>query len=158
MPIANNDFTERFHDIVRGSGWHVPTRPAQVLGAWEDFVTTCMDGYELDLSEYLNDLSIRQFIQLVLDDSVAKRTEMYVLFAERVSHIDDRFRGLVSDGPLVRPGSDLWWDRRIPPYGAAEFVEDARERYSVELRDAFLTRVSSPPDTRGPASPRPEVP
>jgi hypothetical protein len=41
---------------------------------------------------------------------------------------------LVREGPLIRPGSDRWWDRRIPPYGAAEFVEEARERYSVELR------------------------
>ncbi|MFF0087202.1 hypothetical protein ACFYR1_47280 [Streptomyces canus] len=134
MTLANNDFTERFHDIARDSGWHVPTRPAQVLGAWEAFVTTCMGGYEFDLSEYLNDLSIRQFIQLVLDDSEAKRTEMYKLFAERIRRIDDRFCKLVSEGPLIRPRSDLWWDQRIPPYGAADFVEDARERYSVELR------------------------
>ena len=134
MALVDNDFTERFRSIVLDSGWHVPTSPAQVLGAWEEFVTTCTYGYDLDLSEYLNDLSIRQFIQLVLDDSEAKRTEMYALFVKRVSHIDDQFRGLVSDGPLVRPGSDLWWNRRIPPYGAPEFVEDARERYSVELR------------------------
>ncbi|MCX4852393.1 hypothetical protein OG426_07760 [Streptomyces canus] len=134
MTLTNNDFTERFRSIVLDSGWHVPTRPAQVLGAWEDFVTTCTDGYEFDMSEYLNDLSIRRFIQLVLDDSEAKRTEMYTLFVERIRRIDDRFRELVSEGPLIRPGSDLWWDRRIPPYGAAEFVEDARERYSVELR------------------------
>ena len=59
---------------------------------------------------------------------------MYTLFVERIRRIDDRFRGLVREGPLIRPGSDRWWDRRIPPYGAAEFVEDARERYSVELR------------------------
>jgi hypothetical protein len=134
VTLTNNDFTERFHSIALDSGWHVPTRPAQALGTWEDFVTTCTDGYEFDLSEYLNDLSIRQFIQLVLDDSEAKRTEMHALFAERVRRIDDRFRELVSDGPLIRPRSDLWWDRRIPPYGATEFVEDARERYSVELR------------------------
>lgn len=134
MTLTNNDFTERFRSIVLDSGWHVPTRPAQVLGAWEDFVTTCTDGYEFDLSEYLNDLSIRQFIQLVLDDPEAKRTEMYTLFVERIRRIDDRFRELVSEGPLIRPGSDLWWDQRIPPYGAAEFVEDARERYSVQLR------------------------
>jgi hypothetical protein len=134
VTLVNNDFTERFHDIALDSGWHVPTRPAQALGAWEEFVTECAGGYTYDLSEYLNDLSIRQFFQLVLEDSEAKRTLTYALFAERVGHIDDRFRGLVSGGPLVRPGSDLWWDRRIPPYGAAEFVEDARERYSVELR------------------------
>ncbi|MGR3869194.1 hypothetical protein ACUXZZ_11435 [Streptomyces graminifolii] len=134
MTLTNNAFTERFHDIALASGWHVPARPAQVLGAWEDFVTTCTDGYAFDLSEYLNDLSVRQFIQLVLDDSEAGRTEMYALFAERIHRIDDRFRKLVSDWPLIRPESDLWWDRRIPPYGTAEFVEDARERYSVEVR------------------------
>ena len=105
-----------------------------MLGVWDDFVTACTDGYEFDLSEYLNDLSVRQFIQQVLDDSESGRTEMYAPFAERIRRIDDRFREVASGGPLVRPGSDLWWDRRIPPYGAAEFFDDARERYAVELR------------------------
>jgi len=146
MALVDNDFTKRFRDIAHDSGWHAPTRPAQALGVWEEFVTACADGYAFDLSEYLNDLSIRKFIQLVLEDPEIQRTETYALFAERIHRIDDRFRGLVGDGPLVRPDSDLWWDRRIPSYGSVEFVEDARERYSVELRsvDGRQLRTRNP--------------
>ncbi|MFF2065088.1 hypothetical protein ACFVWZ_25350 [Streptomyces sp. NPDC058200] len=134
MTLADGNFAERFQNIARASGWHPPPRLAQALEMWEEFVRECADGYEFDLSEYLNDLSVRQLLQQVLDDAEAKRTETYAPFAQRVRGIDDRFREVVSEGPLIRPGSDHWWDRQVPPHGAAEFVEDVRERHSVDLR------------------------
>ncbi|MFF3749766.1 hypothetical protein ACFYYH_04790 [Streptomyces sp. NPDC002018] len=118
MTLADGNFTERFQLIARASGWGSPPRPAQALGMWEEFVTACESGYAFDLSEYLNDLSVRRLLQAVLDDAeAAQRTETYVPFAQRIRRIDDHFRELVSKGPLIRPGSDVWWDRRVPPTG-----------------------------------------
>ncbi|MFH9861391.1 hypothetical protein [Streptomyces sp. NPDC017202] len=134
MMSNGHDFTERFEQIARASGWSSPPRPAQALGMWEEFVEQCEHGYELDLSEYLNDLSVRNLLQKVLDDVEAQRVAAYGPFAQRIRLIDDRFRDVVSQGPLVRQGSRHWWERTIPADGAPEFVEDVRERYSVELR------------------------
>lgn len=134
MTFISHDFTERFRQIASASGCTSPPRPAQALGKWEEFVEQCEHGYELDFSEYLNDLSIRNLLQKLLDDAEAQRGATYGPFAQRIRLIDDRFRGLLSQGPLIRPGSGLWWERRIPADGAPEFVEDVRERYSVEIR------------------------
>ncbi|AWW43581.1 hypothetical protein DN051_44575 (plasmid) [Streptomyces cadmiisoli] len=108
----------------------------QSLGMWEDFVEECEIGYASDLSEYLNDLSVRQLLQKVLDDAEAKRTETYLPFAQRVRRIYERFHEVVNEGPEVRPRSECWWDRRLPATGAAEFVADVWERYAVDLRTA----------------------
>jgi hypothetical protein len=128
------DFTERFQQIARASGWASPPRPVQAVVMWEEFVGECEYGYALDFSEYLNDLSVRSLLHKVLDDPEAKRGTTYEPFARRIRLIDDRFRDVIREGPLIRPGSNHWWERRIPTGGRPDFVEDIRERYSVVLR------------------------
>lgn len=134
MRSDGHDFAERFQQIARASGWVSSPRPVQALGMWEEFVEQCEHGYELDFSEYLNDLSVRNLLQKILDDAEVQRVAAYEPFAQRIRLIGDRFRGVVGQGPTVRPGGGHWWERTIPAEGAPEFVEDVRERYSVELR------------------------
>lgn len=101
---------------------------------WKEFVEECAIGYELDLSEYLNDLSIRDLLQEVMDDAEIRTIDNYGWFAEEVRRIDERFREVVNAGPEIRPDDAHWWKRRVPPVGAEEFVDDVRDRHSVEVR------------------------
>ncbi|CAM5269626.1 hypothetical protein [Streptomyces fumanus] len=134
MTFADPGFTETFQRIARAAGWASPPRPAQALAQWEGFVEECEEGYALDFSEYLDDLSVRTLLHKVLGDPEARHGPVYEPFARRVGLVDDRFRALIGEGPLVRPGSDHWWERRIPAAGGPEFVADVHERYAVRLR------------------------
>ncbi|MFJ6988549.1 MULTISPECIES: hypothetical protein [unclassified Streptomyces] len=136
MTVSGSGFTGLFEHVARASGWASPPTPAQAIDAWEGFVEECERGYEFDFSEYLNGLSTRTLLQVVIDDA-GRRGEtapVYESLVRRVGVLDDRFRTLLDEGVLVRPRSARWWERSIPAHGAPDFVEDVRARYSVELR------------------------
>ncbi|WP_411151036.1 hypothetical protein [Streptomyces sp. A30] len=126
-------FVERIQQIALHRGWRDPVLPGSLLSAWELMVDQCATGYESDLSEYLNDLSVRGLLQSVLDDPDIQACDEYAWFAAEVQRIDGGFRDVLHDGPVVRRGDFYWWNRRVPSFGQQEFVDDVRERYSVEL-------------------------
>ncbi|MDX3457516.1 hypothetical protein PV396_37145 [Streptomyces sp. ME02-8801-2C] len=97
-------------------------------------VDECVDGYDMDVSEYLNDLSIRDLLQRVTDDPIVRSLPEFAWFTAELAGIDERFRAVLADGPMVRPGEHRWWRRSLPAVGQEDFVRDAKERYRVELR------------------------
>ena len=128
-------FVERIQQIALARGRRDPVLPGSLLSAWELMVDECTTGYESDLSEYLNDLSVRGLLQSVLDDPDIQAGDEHAWFAAEVQRIDSGFRDVLHDGPAVRPGDSHWWNRRVPSVGQQEFVDGVRERYSVELRE-----------------------
>ncbi|MFJ8104611.1 hypothetical protein [Streptomyces sp. NPDC096132] len=127
-------FADRFQWIARSEGWVNPALPGGFIRMWEEFVEECVSGYEFDLAEYLNDLSIRGLLQKAMDDIEMKLLEQYSWFTGEVRRVDERFREAVEDGPVVWPDGEFWWRRKIPPIGSEDFVRDVRDRFSVELR------------------------
>lgn len=107
--------------------------PGEALRSWEAMVDECAEGYDLDVSEYLNDLSVRDLLQRVVDDSKVRSIPEFSWFTAELAGIDDRFRAVLLDGPLMRPGERRWWRRSLPAVGQADFVQDVQERYGVEL-------------------------
>ncbi|MGW5868823.1 hypothetical protein ACWFRJ_42540 [Streptomyces sp. NPDC055239] len=86
------------------------------------------------MSEYLNDLSIRSLLQGIVDDPAVQALPAYSWFSCELDRIDEVFRELLADGPLIRPEEQRWWRRSLPPAGGQDFVDDVRDRYHVELR------------------------
>ncbi|MFI6103481.1 hypothetical protein [Streptomyces sp. NPDC051310] len=92
-----------------------------------------MEGYEMDYSEYLHDISVRDLLDLVLEDEEARSAVEFADFTAAVVESDSTFRSLIARGPLIRPNDSRWWRRSLPPYGGNEFVNDVEERLHVSL-------------------------
>lgn len=132
--IREGSLADHFRRIARETGWAVAMLPGQALRSWEAMVDECADGYDLDVSEYLNDLSVRSLLQRVTDDPKVRSLPEFSWFAAELAGIDERFRAVLADGPLIRPGDHQWWHRSLPAVGRTDFVRDVKERYRVELR------------------------
>ncbi|MEU4618116.1 hypothetical protein [Streptomyces umbrinus] len=133
MIAREGALVDHFQRIARGAGWTVIPLPGEALRSWEETVDECVDGYDLDVSEYLNDLSIRDLLERVADDSSVRLLPEYSWFTAELARIDERFKEVLADGPLIRAKERRWWRRSLPTAGRADFVSDVKERYGVEL-------------------------
>lgn len=128
-------FGEQVQRVARSRGWETRLLPGAALEMWKVVVEDCASGYDFDVCEYLDDLSIRSLLQDVLDDPEIRECSEYTWFSAEVQRIDAEFCDLIREGPAIRPGESRWWLRKVPPFGQREFVDDVRERYSVDLRE-----------------------
>ncbi|MFV2118032.1 hypothetical protein ACE14D_06140 [Streptomyces sp. Act-28] len=119
--------------MAAAAGWKWSDDPWRSCEGWRGFVEDCIEGYEMDYSEYLHDLSIRDLLDLALNDEATQKTEEFEDFLAAVQRVDDTFRDLIATGPEVRPEEPQWWMRSLPPHGGEEFVRDVQERLHVRL-------------------------
>ncbi|MFJ2897477.1 hypothetical protein ACIO87_21635 [Streptomyces sp. NPDC087218] len=124
-------FAERFNVVARTLGKRTLT-PGRAVEAWLQFVESCEEGYEDSLAEYRNELSIRRFLQAVIDDPQVRRAPDAQWFIREVEDIDAKFSALLEGGFRV-PGRWGWWERRIPRIGGGVFLIDVRDAYGVEV-------------------------
>ncbi|MEU7584406.1 hypothetical protein AB0B50_43280 [Streptomyces sp. NPDC041068] len=133
MTPREGDLGSQFQRVARATGRANPPLPGAALRSWDEVVKLCTQGYDFDVCEYLNDLSIRELLQHVIDDPVVQSLPEYSWFSAELTRIDEAFRALLANGPLVRPNESRWWLRALPAQGQQEFVDDVRDRYGVDL-------------------------
>ncbi|MFJ2240424.1 hypothetical protein [Streptomyces sp. NPDC087859] len=133
MMVREGSLADHFRRIAREAGWTVALLPGEALRSWEEMVDECADGYDLDVSEYLNDLSVRDLLQLVADDAKVRSLPEFSWFTAELARIDEGFRTVLANGPLIRTEERRWWRRSFPAAGRGDFVSDVKERYGVEL-------------------------
>ena len=95
-----------------------------LISDWHAFVEGVLNGYEFDISEYENDLALRDHIE----NEVQKETIIDQSFKAALDNSDTRLREILI--PLSRPLKIMpatpWWYMGIPA-NALEVVNDARE-------------------------------
>lgn len=100
------------------------TLPA-MLSRWEHFISEVEAGYADSIYEYTNDLSVRDLLQTVVENSPlalgnALRTVLQPL--------DDRFRGATAESENAalskRRARSAWWWFRIPVKPGYELKND----------------------------------
>ncbi|MCP2256279.1 hypothetical protein LY13_005069 [Prauserella aidingensis] len=123
---------EMFRSTVQPQGLRVEWSPNQFVEAWNDFVDQVISGYSGDLYEYEDELTIRDDLQLALSDARLHGLDGWRQLAERVAASDARLRGLLTNGPVVRPDAP-WWRERLPPFGGEDLVADASRLFNVDL-------------------------
>ncbi|MGW2257411.1 hypothetical protein ACWCXE_05990 [Streptomyces sp. NPDC001780] len=126
-------FVARFQEIARATGWRSPVTPYRAMEAWAEFVDDCRDGYPATLFEYMDDLSVRRFLQAVVNDPVIRRCPEATWFGAELARTDARFRELLADGLDVPGGGGPWWERAIPGRGGEEMAATARELLGLEI-------------------------
>lgn len=123
---------ERFHAVVQSHGRRADWSPAVFVEAWSDFVDQVVSGYSGDLYEYENDLSVRDDLELALNDEELKKLDAWALLAERIGASDESFRNLLARGPVVHSGV-RWWHERLPPYAGDDLAADASRVLAVHV-------------------------
>ncbi|WP_328400300.1 hypothetical protein OHS70_23875 [Streptomyces sp. NBC_00390] len=125
-------FLDRYVEILRSAGRRHPATPHQALEEWSDFVEYCREGYGSTIFEYWDDISIRSFLQSIVDDVVVRETSESVWFLAEVYRIDEQFKTVLADGFNVTGGRG-WWERRIPRIGGEELARTVSEQYGFEM-------------------------
>ncbi|WP_031104641.1 hypothetical protein [Streptomyces sp. NRRL S-146] len=125
-------FVDRFRYMAVRAGRRQVSTPFGMLALWETFVDDCREGYDGTLYEYRDQLSVRRFLQGVLDDPVIRDAPESGWFAAEVTRIDTEFRALLDAGHPV-PGGTAWWDRRIPGLAGENMAESVRNHFGIEL-------------------------
>ncbi len=126
-------FLERFAAVAdeegRRSGWS----PAAYLEVWAAFTADCENGYQGNIYEYENDISVRDVIEKALTSLGPAEDAAVTVFADAVAEIDARFAAVLNSGPAIRDETVPWWRRRLPVSGGHEFAADVRQHFSVTL-------------------------
>lgn len=125
-------FLDRYRAVLERSGRRGPATPFRAIEVWEEFVEECRDGYEATLFEYWDEISIRRFLQSLLDDPVARETPEIQWFTAEVHRIDEEFRQVVLGGFTV-PGDRNWWESTLPRRAGVEIARNVRELYGFEM-------------------------
>ncbi|MGW1278877.1 hypothetical protein ACWD4V_18250 [Streptomyces tsukubensis] len=131
--MSEGALASAFVDVAARAGWKWAKDPWQSYQSWSDFVQECVDGYGMDYSEYIHDSLVRDLIGEFLADDAARNASGFKEFIAAVQEVDEKFRALISRGPVVLPEEERWWRRSLPPTGGEEFVNDVEERLRVAL-------------------------
>jgi hypothetical protein len=96
-----------------------------LLERWENFVSEVEEGYDDSIYEYTNDLSVRDLIQVIVDNS-PKSFHDKLVGALRIW--DERFKkateGLKRPVLPNREKSQAWWWFRVPIKSGSELKKD----------------------------------
>lgn len=132
-----NTFLDRVHEIMVAQGFPSDDSPAALLSAWEAFIQECKSGYNWDVSEYRNELAVRNRIEAILIDARAREFPEHDELAIRVAVLDKQFRDLLQPG-TQSPYGDKWWERGVLAFAGDEYAEFYRSAYDIVVPNKRL--------------------
>ena len=92
----------------------------------------CKEGYQWDMSEYTNELGVRERLERLLTaDQLQPYPELHEI-KTRVHEIDARFRALLIPN-IQLENREHWWERGV--------LTRAGEPYAAYFRDAYIIDV-----------------
>ena len=127
-----NPFLAAVETVLGGPASARNNSPAQLLAQWGQFVEWCQEGYNWDVSEYMNELSVRERLERLL---TAENLQPFPELRElktRVSEIDARFKEILNPDVQL-PNREYWWERGV--------LKRAGEQYAKYFRDAHDIQV-----------------
>jgi hypothetical protein len=125
-------FLDRFRELAENLGRSSSLTPHRAIEKWSEFVDDCAEGYEGTLFEYWDDMSIRGFLQRVIDDPVAKETPELAWFETEVRRVDEKLASLLAQGFDVQGGRG-WWERKTPRVAGREMAENIKGQYGYDI-------------------------
>ncbi|GIH05287.1 hypothetical protein Rhe02_33540 [Rhizocola hellebori] len=132
--MISSDIDRLFREAVQGAGWSRSLSASEVAAEWERFVVACESGYDENIYEYNNDLSIRDLIEVLLNDADLDLRSRLDWWVEKVQTVDRRFRQLLRSRDADSAGA--WWRDRPLLFAGPELAADFEQHYggSVEIR------------------------
>jgi hypothetical protein len=101
---------------------------------WLAFVRECADGYDMNIYEYENDLSIRGAVERALTDDHFAGTAGFREFRAKIDQADTEFRRLLREGVEIGDPGDPWWKRGVPGSAGPGLAGDFGNLFGVGVR------------------------
>jgi hypothetical protein len=121
--LSGEDY-DSIHAAVRTvteRGWRSGTLNEHV-DQWRTLVASVAVGYTMTIDDYTNDLAVREWLDQVrpmLTERVRRSLD------ERLSPLDEQFRGATQETARHMPGAGSHWWYRLPIVLVGELREDA---------------------------------
>jgi hypothetical protein len=84
-----------------------------LLDAWGSFVDQVENGYEWDISEYRNDLRVRDSLEVIASSAKLNMYPEHDDFLSSLRTIDNRFKAIAHPVSTF-PGQTEWWKQVAP--------------------------------------------
>lgn len=125
-----NGYTAAQDGIRVGHG--IARTGAKLIESWEAFIKECVDGYSWDISEYRNELRVRNDIETLVSSEHLRQYEAHDQFVGAVRALDERFKAL--GHPTWRfPDASTWWQRLVPARAGHDFAWYCRQVYGFRI-------------------------
>lgn len=126
------DFDATSKAILERHGFKQRT-PDELVEWWANLIEQCVDGYDWTIYEFDDEMSVRDYIETLLDDPSLEGFNAFNEFKARVARLDEQYRELLQ-GDVKRPSKlDFWWRTGVLRYAGDEYCEDMSSRYSISV-------------------------
>ncbi len=106
--------------------------PASLVTQWREFVKWCEDGYQWDISEYNNEISVRDKLeQLLMSQKLQSFNELQQLKIT-VEEIDQDFKKLLKDDVKLI-NQNTWWKQGILKKAGGPYATYFQNAYDIEV-------------------------
>lgn len=105
----------------------------ELLRNWDAVVSECEEGSILSIDDYLNDLYVRDYAQLVIDSEDAQACEGYGWWSARMAEIDARLRSQFRPD-LEVSGQSAWWRKGVLKAGGPQYEEQSADVMMIAKR------------------------
>lgn len=125
-----DNYTAAQDDVRAAHG--IARTGATLIHSWEALIEECTDGYSWDISEYRNELRVRNEIETLVSSEHLRQYEDHDQFVEAVRALDERFKAL--GHPTWRfPDASTWWERLVPARAGRDFASYCRQVYGFQI-------------------------
>lgn len=104
---------------------------ALLVAKWEALVSECEDGYSWDVSEYWNELRVRDVLESLLEERSLQTFDGHAELRSVVAAIDERFRAIVRDD--VRIPGNTWWRQAVLRIAGQEYRDYLSAVYGIAV-------------------------
>jgi hypothetical protein len=111
---------------------HIPEKPPALLRKWDSFVDSCLSGYAWDISEYNNEIRVRDHIEVLLQAECLQQFPEIQAFRELVNPIDQQFKAVLQPDKTL-PKQDSWWRKGVLKYAGEPYARYMQRVYGIEV-------------------------
>lgn len=119
-------------EIALGRSFTHGSYPAQLLDKWAYFVNGCSEGYQWDISEYDNELSVRKDIEEIIRTKRLKHFSEIRELKLQISDIDKRFKALLKAN-VELPNRDHWWEKGVLIKAGEPYATYIKKVYGIQI-------------------------
>ena len=131
--MSTAEFLDQFREFLGRNGYPPSDSPWTLVEEWESLIDDVEEGYELDIYEFRNDLSVRDLLEKVFTDPQFAGLAPVAHMRARVAAADTRLRAAFVPEVVVGPSAWPWWRRGVLARAARHYAEDAMRHYNVKV-------------------------